>query len=204
MTLQEFTPQALAQKSVSKYTTAGNSWKDGGYLGQCVSLINQYCWRVLNVPAKEWGNAKDWPSNPNVQQYFDTVSSPQGGDIGVMGAKYGGGEGHIFIYTSPTTILEQNGRSSLTVTTGSAYTDIIAILRVKGEDMALSPGDIDKIIKMGLHREPTAEELGNQAYANDPSLLINTVWNNGGEQLYTNPPTPVEAVVLRPGLYKVQ
>jgi len=138
--MDQFVNQAIGQGQVSKYTATGNTWKDGGYLGQCVSLINQYCWRVLGVPAAAWGNAKDWGTtdasgnltNANVRQYFDRVGSPQRGDIGVLGSNYGGGVGHIFIYLSPTTIIEQNGRSPLRITTGSAYANPIAILRRKG------------------------------------------------------------------------
>lgn len=130
--MDQFKNQALAQGQVSKYTATGNTWKDGGYLGQCVSLVNQYCWRVLGVPAAAWGNAKDWATSAPVLQYFDKVGSPQAGDLGVMGANYGGGVGHIFIYLSPTTILEQNGRVSLRVSTGNAYPSPIAILRRKG------------------------------------------------------------------------
>lgn len=130
--MDQFVSQAQAQGQVSKYTATGNTWKDGGYLGQCVSLVNQYCWRVLGVPAAAWGNAKDWATSAPVLQYFDKVSSPQRGDIGVLGSNYGGGVGHIFIYLSPTTMIEQNGRSALRITTGNAYSSPIAILRRKG------------------------------------------------------------------------
>lgn len=129
MTLNEFKSWAVGQISVAKYN-------DNNYLGQCVSLINQYCYRVLDIPAGAWGNAKDWPSNENVNKYFDKVASPQTGDIGVMGADYGGGLGHIFIYLSATQILEQNGRKPLQVSVGAPYPNPIAILRKKGTGMA--------------------------------------------------------------------
>lgn len=125
MNLQQFINFSLNANSLGKYN-------DGQFVGQCVSLINQYCYRVLGVQAGAWGDAKDWATSPEVLKYFDKVSSPQAGDIGVMGSNFGGGYGHIFIYTSTNTILEQNGRVPLKISTGSAYANPIAILRRKG------------------------------------------------------------------------
>lgn len=133
MILTEFKDWALAQGSVAKYD-------DGQYRGQCVSLINQYCYRVLSVPAGSWGNAKDWPSNQYVLNYFDKVSSPQAGDIGVMGSDYGNGYGHIFVYLSANQILEQNGKLPLKVSLNNPYPNPIAILKKKG-------AVVDKITK---------------------------------------------------------
>ena len=102
MNLSQFVQWAIAQGSLGKYN-------DGQYVGQCVSLINQYCWRVLNVPADAWGNAKDWASNANVMRYFTPVGgTPQSGDILVYGAAYGGGDGHIEIALGNGQALEQN------------------------------------------------------------------------------------------------
>lgn len=52
------------------------------------------------------------------------------------------------------------------------------------ERRKLTPSQVDKVLKMGLRREPTAAELNNPDYQNNPGLLIDTVWNNGGEMLY--------------------
>lgn len=130
MNLSQFQTWAVTQGSV------GNPGS-GSFRGQCVSLIQNYLNLVYGIGYQARGNAKDWPTNSNVLSYFDKVSSPQAGDIGVMGANYGSGAGHIFIYLSPTTILEQNGRVPLKVSTGAAYKNPIAILRRKGqgEDM---------------------------------------------------------------------
>lgn len=125
MNLDQFENWALQQGQVSKYT-------DAAFPGQCVSLINQYLGRVYGIMAGAWGDAKDWANNGQVNQYFDHVSSPQAGDIGIMGSNFGNGYGHIFIYLSPNTIIEQNGRVPLRVSTGSAYYSPIAILRRKG------------------------------------------------------------------------
>lgn len=54
----------------------------------------------------------------------------------------------------------------------------------KGEDMPLTPAQVDHALKMGLRREPKANELNNKAYYDNPGLLIDTIWNNGGRQSY--------------------
>ena len=115
MDLSQFKDWAIGQGQV------GNPNPNNTYLGQCISLIQQYINKVYGIPWTPRGDAKDWPTNANVLSYFDKVSSPQAGDIGVMGSDYGNGFGHIFIYLTPNTILEQNGRVPLKVSTGSAY-----------------------------------------------------------------------------------
>lgn len=104
----------------------------GTYVGECVSLVQQYLDRVFGIPFQARGHAKDWPTNGNVLANFDKVSSPQAGDIGVSGATATNPYGHIWIYLSPTQILEQNGRVARRVSVGSAYSNPIAILRKKG------------------------------------------------------------------------
>lgn len=136
MTLAEFRDWAIAQGSVAN--------PNGSYPSQCVSLIQQYLNRVYGIPFTPRGHAKDWATNGSVLSYFDKVGSPQAGDIGVSGAVSGNPYGHIWIYTSPSTILEQNGRVSRRVSTGGVYANPIAILRRKGtpagEDM-IQAGD---------------------------------------------------------------
>lgn len=122
MTLNEFKSWAVGQGSVAKYT-------DGKYKGECVSLINQYLARVYGISAGLWGNAKDWATNSNVLNYFDKVSSPQAGDIGVY---TGGTYGHIWIYLSATECLEQNGKSAGKVTVNAPIFKVNTILRRKG------------------------------------------------------------------------
>lgn len=62
---------------------------------------------------------------------------------------------------------------------------------LKGGNMPLTQGQQDRLIKGMLGRDPTAQELSNQDWANDPGLAIETLWNNGGQQRYQNPPQPV-------------
>jgi len=127
MTLDQFRSESLKQITVSKFG-GQNKWKDGGYLGECVSLINQYCWRVLNVPAGPWGHAYAWANrfNPN-RMYFTEVSTAQAGDIGVSDGPTK--DGHIWIYLDRTTILEQNGKKARRVTVNPTYLKTTAILR---------------------------------------------------------------------------
>jgi hypothetical protein len=129
MSLQGFVTWALGQKSVAKHN-------DGQFLGECVSLINQYCWRVLNIPADAWGHAKDWATNKTVLTYFDKVSDIQPGDILVYGANYGGGFGHIEIALGGGKVLFQNRNGNRQVGTGTMIPNPIAILRKKGVNMS--------------------------------------------------------------------
>lgn len=57
MNLAEFGDWGLAQKSVA------NPQPDGWFKGQCVSLIQQYLYRVFGKSFKPYGNAKDWANN---------------------------------------------------------------------------------------------------------------------------------------------
>lgn len=110
MKLATFSAAARAQRSVSKYG-GSNTWKDGGYLGQCVSLINQYCRRVFGFQPGAWGHAVAWgyTTNVNVRKYFNHVTgSPKAGDILVYGATIGNPYGHIEIYLGAGLSLEQN------------------------------------------------------------------------------------------------
>lgn len=128
MDLNTFRNWAIGQGQVSNPTADPNN----AFPGQCVSLIQQYLNRVYGIAWTPRGHAKDWATNGNVLSYFDRVGSPQAGDIGISGATASNPYGHIWIYTSPTTILEQNGRVSRRVSTGAAYANPIAILRRKG------------------------------------------------------------------------
>lgn len=125
MTLQEFKDWALEEGSVGKYD-------DGGFVGQCVSLVNQYCYRVLGVPAGVWGHAYAWANdnNPN-RQYFDKVGDIQPGDVVVYGTNFTPDYGHIGIALGGGQILDQNGHKSLAVATGALYNGYAAILRSK-------------------------------------------------------------------------
>lgn len=83
MNLKEFGDWALAQVSVA------NPPPNNKYKGQCVSLIQQYLYRVFGIPFQAYGNAKDWAYN--IPDGFTKVNgTPQKGDIIVYGANYPG------------------------------------------------------------------------------------------------------------------
>jgi hypothetical protein len=73
---------------------------------------------------------------------------------------------------------------------------------IKEEEVPLTQGQVDKAIKMGLRREPTQAELTNQEFANSAGLLIETLWNNGGEAFYKSNSTgfiPVTEQLFKKG-----
>lgn len=127
MNLAQFKDWAVGQGSVAKYN-------DAQFLGECVSLINQYCYRVLNVQAGAWGHAYAWANdtNENVKKYFDKVGSIQAGDIIVYGTNFTPTYGHIGIALGNGQLLDQNGRTPRKVAIGAIYNGYGAILRRKG------------------------------------------------------------------------
>lgn len=197
MTLSEFTNWANGQ-SLPKYN-------DGQFPGECVSLINQYCYRVLNVPAGAWGNAKDWATNATALKYFTKVSTPQRGDVLVYPATKTNPDGHIEIYLGNNQSLQQNRFLDRKTHISTVWPGYTAVLRPnKKEDNVLTHQQVDHLLKMGLRREPTAEELNNQKYHENAGLLVDTLWNNGGEAFYKSLNTDKTVQVLKPGTYKVQ
>lgn len=156
MNLTQFRDWSLGQGSVPKYN-------DGNYLGECVSLVNQYCYRVLGVPAGAWGHAYAWgnDSNANVRTYFDKVSSIQAGDIIVYGTNFTPTYGHIGIALGGGKLLDQNGRISRKVAIGAIYNGYSTILRRKGAAPIPAPvgGDVAKV-DTGLNRIVHSEMEG--------------------------------------------
>lgn len=103
MNLAEFGSWGLAQGSVAN--------PNGTYKGQCVSLIQQYLYKVLGVPYRSRGNAKDWVTN-YPKDSFDKLSNQvalQPGDVLVYGKNYGGGYGHIALIDINRKFYDQNG-----------------------------------------------------------------------------------------------
>lgn len=143
MTLNEFKNWALSQGSVCKHPSSG-----GGICGECVSLVNQYCWQVVNVPAQAWGHAYAWAqdSNPN-RAYFDKVPSIQAGDVIVYGTDFTPLYGHIGVALGDGQILDQNGRIPRKVAVGAIYNGYNAILRRKGSggNMAKFTAEQEKV-----------------------------------------------------------
>lgn len=111
MTLTEFLNWAIEQGSVA------NPEPNNKYKGQCVSLIQQYLYRVFDKPFSAYGNAKDWIYNYPTN-YFTKLSANtklQPGDVLVYGASYGGGYGHMMIVSYDNKYYDQNGVKRLAV-----------------------------------------------------------------------------------------
>lgn len=153
MDFDQFVSWAVAQGSVAKYN-------DGNYSGECVSLINQYCWRVLNVPADAWGHAKDWGVNSIQRQYFDvlTPGTPQRGDILVYGDNFGNGLGHIEIATDGAHALYQNRNFDGRVGTGLILQGYYVILRKKEEDMIPDRDHLNHMFQIHEQRNASDDE----------------------------------------------
>lgn len=175
----------------------------GGY-SQCVAFIRNYVDFLGYKQPPFAPGAKDlWTVDWGPE--FTKQSSPQPGDIGILGPSAVNKDGHIDIVIEvvPGSLvtMDQNVTNAiLGGTTGSPVDKIVwrypnnrflGFIRPKfKEESMLTPTQVDKAIKMGLQREPTAEELNNKQYANDPGLLIDTLWNNGGEARYANHTMP--------------
>lgn len=111
MTLAEFEAWGLKEKSVA------NPPPNNKYKGQCVSLIQQYLYKVFGKPFKAYGNAKDWANN-YPKEYFTKLQAGvtlKPGDVLVYGANYGGGYGHIGIIGAQGNFYDQNGVKKLAI-----------------------------------------------------------------------------------------
>lgn len=124
MTLKEFREWAGKQGSVGNPTTV----KKNQYKGQCVSLIQQYLYRVYGVPYAPRGHAKDF-----VPPKFKKVTGkPQVGDIIRYSGSFrgSGGYGHIGMIDDRGKFLDQNGVKKLAIGSRAApYSGIDAIFR---------------------------------------------------------------------------
>lgn len=141
MNLDQFKNYAVSAGQVGNPTADSNN----RYLGQCVSLVQQYINKVFGIPFQPRGHAKDWASNANVLSYFDRVSTIQPGDIIVYPGKFGGGYGHIAVALGNGMMLDQNGGGGLRVAIRQVWPGYSAILRRKGTVVNQPKGDEDMI-----------------------------------------------------------
>ena len=110
MNLAQFGSWGLSQKSVA------NPPPNNKYKGQCVSLIQQYLYRVFDMPFKARGNAKDWAYNiPTGFRKLSSNTKLQRGDILVYGSNYGSGYGHLGLIDVNYRYYDQNGVKSLAI-----------------------------------------------------------------------------------------
>jgi len=104
MNLAEFGSWGLRQGQVA------NPPPNNKFLGECVSLIQQYLYRVFGIPFQAHGHAKDWEYNvPNGFTKLPAITPLQKGDILVYGSNYGGGYGHIGLIDVNNKYYDQNG-----------------------------------------------------------------------------------------------
>ena len=131
MNLQEFGSWGLAQGSVA------NPEPNNKYKGQCVSLIQQYLFKVFNKPFKAYGNAKDWATK-YPKEYFNKLANNnkvQPGDVLVYGSNYGGGYGHIGLIDINKKYYDQNGIKKLAIGyRDTPFSGYVCILRPKNQN----------------------------------------------------------------------
>ena len=121
MNLREFEKWALAQRSVA------NPAPDGGFKGQCVSLVQQYLDKVCGIGFKARGNAKNWANNIiEGWDKFDVSNTVKAGDILVYTS---GTYGHIVIVDADLQCLEQNRNFNGIVTVSTIRIGYSCIIR---------------------------------------------------------------------------
>ncbi len=129
MNLRDFTNWALQESSVA------NPEPNYKYKGECVSLIQQYLYKILNIPFKARGNAKDWANNADVLTHFNKLDSKdmiKPGDILVYGEDYGQGYGHMGYINYDGKYVDQNGIKKYMVgIKNEPFKGYICILRSK-------------------------------------------------------------------------
>lgn len=138
MNLREFEKWAIAQGSVA------NPEPDGGFKGQCVSLVQQYLYKVCEIAFKARGNAKDWATN--IIEGWDKLSASttlRAGDIIVWTT---GQYGHIAIISADMKILEQNRNYNKKITVSAIRSGYSCILRSR---QAIDIGTEENTYKVG-------------------------------------------------------
>lgn len=94
--LEQFRKWALATGSVAN--------PDGSYLGECVSLVQQYLYQVFDIPFAAHGDAKDF-TPPTFERI---TGAPKPGDILRYGTNIGDDNGHVGLIDDLGKWLDQN------------------------------------------------------------------------------------------------
>lgn len=131
MNLQEFGSWGLKQGSVA------NPAPNNKYKGQCVSLIQQYLYKVFGKSFKAYGNAKDWATNYPTSYFkkMDKSTKLQPGDVLVYGSNYGGGYGHIGLIDVNGKWYDQNGVKKKAIGyKDKPFSGYVCVLRPKNQD----------------------------------------------------------------------
>jgi hypothetical protein len=163
-------------KSLGKYT-------DGEFVGQCVSLINQYLARTQGIYAGKWGHAYAWANDGNpIRTYYDKVSgTPQAGDLLVWGTNYGGGYGHIAISLGGGKMLEQNGAKALVTTISNQWANP-TILRRKGAPAPQGGSNVATKVTIPLLRIIHSEMEGWPYHDTHAGKFDKAFWDSWGGQ----------------------
>lgn len=176
MDLNTFKNWAIKAGQVGNPTTDPNSQ----FIGECVSLIQQYLNKVYGIAWVPRGDARSWGTNGNVLSYFDRVNSIQAGDIVVYPAVPGNPFGHIAIALGGGQMLEQNGRIARRVSVSPLRGGQSAILRRKGtgEDIVKPSAQqvVDVFIKF-LGKAPSSQDEINYYTQRDIRELLTNVLN---------------------------
>lgn len=171
--------------------------------GQCGTLVRAYWNEVDKTVPPSYLNSKDYWFNP--VPGYDKSPNPIPGAIAIYNGHGSYTEGHSAIYVGNGIVFEQNadpdGSPAHEFVRANTY--LLGYLIKQGAQM-ITVDQVDKLIKMGLNREPTQEELANKTYQENPGLAIDTFWNNGGKSNYETPPVNGKPVTkLSPGIYEV-
>ena len=129
MNLLEFEKWALSERVV------GNPTKENSFKGECVSLIQQYLYKVHNIPFAPRGNAKDW-ANIVIEGFnkYAPDNTLKPGDIVVYDwGKYG----HMAIITADGKSLEQNKNGNRVITVGDVKPGYVMIHRPANIDLGI-------------------------------------------------------------------
>lgn len=163
--LQQFREWAVKTKQVSNPTLDTNNL----YPGQCVSLVQQYLYRVFGVAYKPRGNAKDFVP-PNFKRVY---SDPRPGDVIVYGAGYGNGYGHIGLIDDRGYFLDQNGDKPGKVNARKVpYNNIKAIYRPNRAFTIKTPKKKNPIVvNKRVARKGTATVLVNVLFVRPTASL---------------------------------
>lgn len=173
--------------------SVGKPFPPYDYVGECVSFVLRYMREVHNVPVNApLGHAAQIPYNSFFKQHYEKISDPRVGDLMFWGdGALTGAAGHTAIYDGNGKMYNQNWNSDRKVSTRDVFSSaFIGYYRPKnsnqGGNMALAPGQQDKLIKGMLGREPNPTELNDTNWRNNPGLAIDTLWEHGGKQKFVN------------------
>lgn len=150
--------------------------------GQCGALIDLWLVEGYGVHT-EYATALDYWTNGIAA--FEVAFSPRGGDIACYNAHPGFPDGHIAMYAGSGQVFEQNADpdGSPAHLFARANTYLLGYL-TKGETDMLSEDQFYECFRAMLGRDPTQQEAS--TLTRQAGSLVDTLWNNGGEQNYEN------------------